>query len=161
MRFYLQVLLVLLTVNFLLFTCCIQQGTEFNNSTQTNPTPIQTLPTIIRTNTIAQDDNYADYVKMDRDIYKTGDTIEFYLVNQETSLMECVNAVPTFRIYRLLENGTSVVIVNHGIVQPGVSYMQPGESSTVFNIPLTKKWMPGLYRIQFDCGSVSRKFMIE
>ena len=97
---------------------------------------------------------------MDRDIYKTGDSLEFYLVNQETTLMECVNAEPTFRIYRLSENGTSFMIVNHGIVQPGISYLQPGESSTAFNIPLTK-WMPGLYRIQFDCGSVSRKFKIE
>jgi hypothetical protein len=151
---------LLILVISLLICGCIQPGTKSNNTAQINPTPMKTL-SIIRTNTIPQDnDNFADYVKMDGDIFKPGHTIKFFLVNDGETLMPCYNYVPHYYVSHLLENGSSVEFIRPTeTLSPGINYLMPGESSQVFSLD-TRNWSYGLYKIRFDCGGVSRKFKL-
>jgi hypothetical protein len=121
------------------------------------PTPYER----ITEKTIPQpNDSHADYVKMLKDIYNPGEEIKFYLVNDENSLMSCYNWEPHYYVSNILENGTNIQFIGPtGMIQPGINYLGPGESSRVFNLNTTN-WTPGLFNIRFDCGGVNRQFRI-
>jgi hypothetical protein len=168
---YAAVALMLVMVALLLAAGCIEQPTvgkklripgngQFTVSPVGTALASTTLYERITQKTIPQPNNsYADYVKMLKDIYNPGEEIKFYLVNDGNSLMACGNAVPTYHVNYLFENGTPFEFIGPGVVQPGISYIRPGESSAVFSFTTTN-WMPGLYQIRFDCGGVYREFRI-
>jgi hypothetical protein len=124
----------------------------------TTPTPYERITKKI----IPQaNDSHADYIKMLKDIYEPGDEIKFYLVNDGSSLMSCVNWEPHYYVSYIMENGTLFQFVGPtGPIQPGINYLGPGESSGAFSLNTTN-WTPGFYNIHFDCGGVSRKIEIK
>lgn len=111
--------------------------------------------------TIAQSNStHPEYVKMDADVYNVGEVFEFYVVNEGPDSLVCANIQKSYTIAHIMDNGSYQNVDTSGPVQPAISYMKPGEATIVFRVN-THQWLPGRYRIIFDCGGVSRDFILR
>lgn len=164
-RFHTIVIPLLLFATVLLAGGCITTQTPDNLTTEKStsiiPTPVTPESKALYKVTIAQPDDtsHPDYIIMDSDVYNQGEVVEFYVVNKGTETLTCAN-VPTYRVFSQNENGTWDYLPDIGPpMYPRISYMKPGEIIPPMRFA-TAGWIPGRYRIVFDCG-IMREFEIR
>lgn len=165
-RFHTTVIPMFLLVAVLMAAGCISTQTPDNLTTE-KPTSIITTPVtpeskVLYKVTIAQpnDTSHPDYIIMDSDVYNQGEVIEFYVVNKGTDTLTCANVPSSYRIFSQNENGTWDYLPEVGPpMLPKISYLKPGETLPVKRF-VTTGWMPGRYRIVFECG-IMREFEIR
>jgi hypothetical protein len=156
--------LTIVMMCILLTTGCTTKPVLDNQTvTFTSPTvppPTQPSEALYKV-TIAQPDyTHADYIKMDSDVYNQGEVIEFYVINEGTETLTCANSPPSYRIYHQIEDNSWEIQRGFGeTMSPLISYFKPGEKTRVRRL-ITTDWLPGRYRIVFDCG-ISREFELR
>lgn len=109
---------------------------------------------------ISQPDSRSDYVRMDTDIFNTGEVIEFQVTNNGLIPLECSRTPPDFRV--LFQTGSGRWAVKMGTEHApkgNVSYLAKGDSTPVYRF-ISTGWEAGRYRIVSDCG-VAREILIR
>ncbi len=162
LRTMLAVMMVI--AGLLLAAGCV--GSQPDAGNQTEPIPQTTTTSPMRESlvlykvTIPQENPRADFIKMEADVYNVGEVVEFSMVYEGEGVLQCPNLDLTYRVFYIRENGTSVTKIPGGMVQPMISYHQPGEHRGPFRFATTG-WEPGRYRIEFDCGGIYREFRLR
>ncbi|AGB02631.1 hypothetical protein Metfor_1601 [Methanoregula formicica SMSP] len=160
------VALCIVLVSLLLVAACTSAQGPGNLATENQtPVPITTATPeskALYKVTIAQpnDTTHPDYIIMDSDIYNQGEVVEFYVVNKGTDTLTCTNNRASYLIIFQNENGTWEYLPEVGPpMLPKISYLKPGETLPPRRF-VTTGWIPGRYRIVFDCG-IMREFEIR
>jgi hypothetical protein len=125
-----------------------QMGIVFNTSVS-DETPIR-----------SPSNTHPEFIKMESDIYNTGEIIEFFVVNRSNDQNSCINSACSYRIAYLSDNGTWQLLSEP--MEPLVySVNGPQYRSSCQPVRIdTTKWTSGRYRIQYYCG-ISREFKIR
>jgi len=163
-RFYIQLILIIQLAAILLAAGCTTTPVS-ENLTGENHASITTTPGTPESKafykvTISQpnDANHPDYIKMESDVYNQGEVIEFYVVNEGSESLLC-DYIPTFGVSQRMDDGSWRLLPESSqTASGGLRDWKPGEVSRTFRFATTG-WMPGRYRIVFDCG-IMREFEI-
>jgi len=150
-----------LTLAFLLTAGCSTIPVQHNAaSSEIVPVPQTTeKPGPYYRVTIDQaESNHPDYLKMDSDIYKQGEVIEFFVTNLGSESLSCWHDYPSFSLYRQVGTWESLT-KREGYQTDYGYYLQRGESTAVERLN-TSDLTPGHYKIVTDCG-ISREFEIH
>ncbi len=110
--------------------------------------------------TLAQPLASAKMIRMDTDVYNTGEVVEFVIANEKPGDLSCLNDPPSFFIR--YQKGGGQWITRMGDENPAhgtTRNLKPGESTAPYRF-VTEGWAPGRYRIVTDCG-VSREILIR
>jgi hypothetical protein len=130
------------------------------SNTTTNITTPPTQPVALYKVTISQPDAYSRFIRMDTDIYNTGEVVEFVVTNNGKTNLRSPNDNPCFSV--IFQTGRGTWATKMGPDTPVVSngtYLRPGESSKVFRFT-SEGWEAGRYRIVSDYG-VEHDFLIR
>ena len=157
--------LCIVLVRLLFITACTSTQGPGNLATENQtPVPITTVTPeskALYKVTIAQpnDTKHPDYIVMDSDVYNQGEVIEFALMNLGSEPLGCASLEPNYYVGYEMENGSWKLVATE-VEQPVVSLLQPGQSSRTSRLDTTN-WSLGHYRISFNCGRISRDFLIR
>jgi hypothetical protein len=110
--------------------------------------------------TLAQPETRSDFIRMDSDVYNTGEVVEFLVTNDGLIPLECTNTPPEFRVTYQTGSGRWATKMGPEIPVTGnISFLQKGQSTKMYRF-ISTGWEPGRYRILSDCG-VGRDFLIR
>ena len=162
--------LSLIIICILIVTGCTTKPV-LDNQTSTSTSPIASPTTqpskALYKVTIAQPNStHPEFIKMDADVYNQGEVIEFYLKNEGNDSLTCMGDFSSYRMYYKEIDGSWKYLPGPIEPRPAMtviytrSEMAPGSSTKVFRL-ITIGWVPGKYRIQFDCMEISREFILR
>ncbi|AGB02672.1 hypothetical protein Metfor_1642 [Methanoregula formicica SMSP] len=137
--------------------CTAPAGTD-NASEDISSVPV-TSAALYRA-TINQPDALSGFVKMDTDIYNSGEVVEFTVINDGSGTLICAGNPPAFSVITQTPGGTWSTKMGSG--QPdraAGSALAPGASTRRYTF-VTTGWEPGRYRIVHDCG-IEREFLVR
>jgi hypothetical protein len=148
-----------LLVAFVLFTAgCLDFSGE--NESITNATQPAQDSVVLYKVTINQPDAFSGYIKMDTDIYNTGEVVEFTVTNDGTGTLDCEAEDPFFAVKTQTPGGAWITKMAPGQSdRNGRSTLSPGDSTQSYAF-VTTGWEPGRYRIVHDCG-IEHEFLLR
>ncbi|OPX65207.1 MULTISPECIES: hypothetical protein [unclassified Methanoregula] len=110
--------------------------------------------------TIAQPEDTARMIRMETDLYTTGDIVEFVITNEKSGDLSCRHDPPMFSVRYQKDTGQWVTRMGDENPPPGnTTTIGPGKSTEPYRF-ITTGWAPGRYRIVTDCD-VSRDILIR
>jgi hypothetical protein len=89
-----------------------------------------------------------------------GDIVEFYLTNEKSFQSNCPNYIPSYGIAYLVDGSWKYLSEPRETLSSSIFDVTSGSSQRTFRFN-TANIAPGRYRIQFDCGAISREFSIR
>ncbi len=132
---------------------------EQNNQTPNSPPEIQQFPSSYQV-TIAQPDLTSGSIKMDTDVFNIGEVVEFYVVNEGSKPLTCLNDPPTYSVKFQSGSGRWATRMGTDVpVETNKTSLGHGQTSQMYRF-VTSGWEPNRYRIVSDCG-VSREFLLR
>jgi hypothetical protein len=157
-RLYRMPLLIIVLVCILLAAGCTSPFDPTNHTGNTTPA-VQQFPASYKV-TIAQPDGTAKSINMDTDVYNLGEVVEFYVINEGSGTLTCLNDPPTFSVKFQKGSGTWVTRMGTDTpVETNKTYLEHEKSTRVYRF-ITTGWEPNRYRIVSDCG-VYREFLLR
>lgn len=129
------------------------------NQTNTTTTEVQQFPSSYKV-TLAQPDDTSNFIRMDTDVYNIGEVIEFYVINEGSGTLTCLNDPPTYSVKFQTGSGRWATRMGTDIpVETNKTYLENGKSTQMYRFVSTG-WEPNRYRIVSDCG-VYREFLLR
>jgi hypothetical protein len=136
--------------------------TKPNSDNQTGTFTPTTIPTTMQQskNLDLNNSNHPEFLKMESNVYNQGEVVEFYVVNEGSEALTCYAMPLSFNLFRKTNNNSWEYLTEAVETKiDHLSYLKPGESTRVRRL-ITSDWVPGRYKIAFDCG-ISREFEIR
>jgi len=147
-----------LAVGLVLSAGCTAPDETINATEQVTSIPV-TIAASYRA-TINQPDALSGYVKMDTDIFNSGEVVEFTVTNDGSGTLSCAGNSPAFSVITQTPGGAWSTKMGTGQPDKSVrSSLAPGASTRTYTF-VTTGWEPGRYRIVHDCG-VEREFLVR
>lgn len=101
-----------------------------------------------------------DYIKMDAESYKSGEVVEFKLINRGTGTVVCPATDPGYTISFLPEGGSAVFVASGGAQTREVTKLTPSTWTKAYTLN-TANLTPGTYIVEFNCDTgYSREFVV-
>ena len=151
-------LLIIVLVCILLAVGCTSPFDPTNQTGNTTPA-VQQFPASYKV-TIAQPDGRSKSIKMDTDVYNLGEVVEFFVINEGSGTLTCLNDPPTFSVKFQTGSGRWATRMGTDIpAETNRTYLERGKSTQMYRF-ITTGWEPNRYRIVSDCG-VYREFILR
>ncbi|MEI7857582.1 MAG: hypothetical protein WCH85_08785 [Methanomicrobiales archaeon] len=129
------------------------------NQTDTTTTVDQQFPSSYKV-ALAQPDETSKSIRMDTDVYNIGEVVEFYVINEGSGTLTCLNDPPTYSVKFQTGSGRWATRMGTDIpVETNKSYLENGKSTQMYRF-ISSGWEPNRYRIISDCG-VYREFLLR
>jgi hypothetical protein len=151
--------LVLVIVAMLLAAGCAGPAEQGYQTTPGIPTIQASVPYNINTVKSPEGTNSA-YIGLNSDVFNQGDDVEFTVVIGSLETSVCENYLPTYGIAYLAGGSWKYLSEPRETLSSAIFDRMSGSSQRTFRFN-TANITPGRYRIQFDCGPVSREFLIR